>query len=243
MSVFNETTINYYKNDFINTKITHIEFCDFLIRHNAFRKNKVVCDIACGSGSGTYYYAKKNINTKFIGIDYNKDLINWSQDYISTLQVNNLHLEFGDWYNLNKEYKMKFDGIFSIHSLCTLKNINDAIDPLVELNPNWIAFNSLFYEGPLDVLIHIRDHSRPEIKDEDPDSDFNIFSLDKLKQYFSLKGYSDFYFQKFNMPIDLPQPKNGARGTFTVQTEFDERAQFSGPVYLPWYFVIARKNY
>ena len=49
--------------------------------------------------------------------------------------------------------------------------MDKAMDALLNLNPNWIGLNSLFYEGPCDVLIHIRDYTRPEITDEYPDAD------------------------------------------------------------------------
>ena len=240
--MLDQNTSNYYKADFKNTKSTHIQFCEFMESHNLFKANTKVCDMACGSGSGTNYYAQQHQEVEFIGIDYNDKVVNWGNDYLSKLQSNNLKLEHGDWYNLNPEYQNAFDGIFSIHSLCTLKKIEPSMDELVKLNPRWIALNSLFYEGPLDVLIHIRDYTRPEITDDYPDADFNIFSLDRLKDYFSKKGYSEFHFKRFEIPVNLEKPANRGRGTYTVNTEFDKRSQFSGPVFLPWYFVVAKKS-
>ena len=119
--------------------------------------------------------------------------------------------------------------------------MEQALDALFDLNPKWIALNSLFYDGPCDVLIHIRDYTRTEITDDCPDADFNIFSLERMKNYCSENGYLDFKFQKFQIPFDIQRPENKGRGTYTIKTEFDNRAQFSGPVYLPWYFVIAKK--
>ena len=197
--------------------------------------------MACGAGSGTIHYARKNKKTNILGIDYNNEVIDWGKKYLNEIEINNLTIEFGDWYEMNKDYKGKFDGIFSIHSFCTLKKIEDALDALFALNPNWIALNSLFYDGPCDVLIHIRDYTRPEITDDYPDADFNIFSLDRLKDYCFRNGYKEFKFQKFEIPFEISRPNNKGRGTYTVKTEFDDRAQFSGPVYLPWYFVLAKK--
>ena len=54
-------------------------------------------------------------------------------------------------------------------------------------------------------------------------------------------GYSNFIFEKFEIGKKLVRPKNGERGTFTIQSEFSEFTQFSGPVYLPWYFVAATR--
>ena len=49
---------------------------------------------------------------------------------------------------------------------------------MFRLKPNWIAINSLFYDGPLDVLIHIRDHES-NIKDDN--IQILIFSLSNLR--------------------------------------------------------------
>jgi hypothetical protein len=181
------------------------------------------------------------MDTEFIGIDYNEKVIDWGSEYLNKININNLYLEHGDWYNIPNNYKDMFDGIFSIHSFCTLKKIDKALDALLNLNPNWIGLNSLFYEGPCDVLIHIRDYTRPEITDEYPDADFNIFSLYKLQEYFDDHGFKEFHYKKFKIPFDIDRPLNKGRGTYTVKTKFDDHAQFSGPVYLPWYFIIAKK--
>lgn len=241
MKTLSEKHKEYYRNDFQNTKITHIEFCKFLEKHALLKPGTTVCDMACGTGSGTYHYAKMHPEINFVGIDYNTEAIKWGNDYLKKLGINNLVLQNGDWYALDKKYSNLFDGIFSIHSFCTLKHIENSIDALIYLNPRWIALNSLFYEGPLDVLIHIRDHTRPELTDDIPDGDFNIFSLSKLKEHLYNKGYYNIKYEKFHITIDIKKPKDNGRGTYTVKTEFNDRAQFSGPVYLPWYFVFAAK--
>lgn len=217
-----------------------IEFERFLNAEGCFLDHKQVLDVGCGAGAVTTYFANKHPATGFKGIDYNKALIELGGNVKHGL--NNISLETGDWFDLPADLKGRYDGIFNVHALCCFRSFARAVDALIELNPRWIAFNSLFYDGPLDVLIHIRDYTMPDIKDDDPDGEFNIFSLVKIKEYLSSKGYPKFKCSKFIMPEDLSKPKDGRRGTYTVRTEFEERAQFSGPVYLPWYFVLAEKN-
>jgi hypothetical protein len=48
--------------------------------------------------------------------------------------------------------------------------------------------------------------------------------------------------EPFTITVDLPKPKDGQRGTYTVRTEWNKRSQFSGPVYLPWHFVLAVRS-
>lgn len=216
-----------------------VEFEKFLNGAGCILPNKEILDIGCGAGAVTAYFSKKHPETRFKGIDYNKALIELGNQM--DRGMSNLSLEIGDWYNLPKDFRNRYDGVYNVHALCCFKSFADAIDALTELNPRWIAFNSLFYDGPLDVLIHIRDYTMPEIKDDDSDGEFNIFSLPMVKGYLVKKGYAKFKCVKFKMPEELPRPHDGQRGTYTVKTEFDERSQFSGPVYLPWCFVLAEK--
>ena len=44
------------------------------------------------------------------------------------------------------------------------------------------SYKLVFYDGPLDILIHIRDLENNKIKDDNPDADFNIHSLQNTKK-------------------------------------------------------------
>jgi hypothetical protein len=56
------------------------------------------------------------------------------------------------------------------------------------------------------------------------------------------RGYEDFVFQPFNIDIDLPKPAHDGMGTYTEQLENGQRIQISGPVFMSWYFILARKS-
>ena len=233
---YDEALLIEYDNPYSST----IEFEKFLKKHSCFVVGTKCLDIGCGTGGPSLYFAQKNPCVNFIGIDYNAYNIELGKSVIRGKPCSNLKLEAGDWFDLKKEYISYFDGIFNINTFCVFRNIEPAIDALATLRPRWIAFKSLFYEGPLDVLIHIRDHNHPQITDDCPDGDFNIFSLNHLKTYLCSLGFNDFFYERFEIPIDLHKKPDGGRGTYTVFAEFQKRAQFSGPVYLPWYFVLAK---
>lgn len=250
MKDYLEHGIEYAKNDFINPKISSIKFVEFLRKNNLIEDKKGICiDLGSGPGSGTYFIAKNFKNSYFLGIDYNKDYIQWTKLFFnssegSKFNLKNLQIEFGDWNKpdeiINKANGKDIQTLISVHSLCTQKKFENAIDRIIDLNPDKIVFNSLFYEGPLDVRIHINDRNS-NLKYSNPDADFNIFSLPALKEYLNDKGYSKFIFEKFDIGKKLPKPKDGIRGTYTINSEFGKYSQFSGPVYLPWYFVAAQK--
>jgi len=70
-----------------------------------------------------------------------------------------------------------------------MKQLEDSLLPIFDLKPRWTGINSLFYEGPLDVLIHIRHHNNPNFGDGYPDGDFNIFSMEKAREVCGKYGY------------------------------------------------------
>ena len=67
--------------------------------------------------------------------------------------------------------------------MCCFKELKKVLTNFCKIRPKWIAINSLFFDGELDVLIHIRDHQNKKIKDNNPNSDFNIFSYQKQNKY------------------------------------------------------------
>jgi len=223
-----------------NPYFSTIAFEEFLAARGGFLDGKEIFDIGTGIGANLYYFAAKNPGVRFLGGDYNADKIAEAKDVAKARGDNGLAFETVDWFDISDGYRGRFDGIINVHTLCCFKRIEPAIEALCALEPRWIAFNSLFYEGPLDVMIHIRDHDNPAIGDDNPDGDFNIFSLPLVRELFTKHGYK-LHSEPFHPPQALPQPNNGARGTFTAQTEWHERTQFSGPVHLPWHFLFASR--
>ena len=214
---------------------------NFLARNNCWKANTNVLDVGTGMGAALHYFRNANPEVRFVGSDHNEEAVAIAQTLAHERGVSGIKFETADWTNLPDSYLNRFDGIVSIHALCCFKRFEVALDPLIALNPRWIAINSLFYDGPLDVLIHIREHNKPELHDDNPDGDFNIFSLPKIREHTAKHGYKlssePFY------PQDVIPPKQDrSRGTFTMSTELHERTQFSGPVYLPWHFVLLEKD-
>jgi hypothetical protein len=232
---------NYHLRQFLKPYFSTIAFEDFLSKSHIFKNKTQILDMGAGCGANIYYLAQKHPDINFVGADYNQDLVVIGEEILKKYNLPNTKLEHGDWFKLPKQYLNKFDGIVTIHTLCCFKKLDKALSALIKLQPRWIAFNSLFYEGPLDVLIHIREHKLKSYSDDNPDGDFNIFSLPIMKKFFFKHGFKKFKFEKFRIPVELPKPKTLKRGTYTLKTEFDEHAMFSGPVYLPWYFVVASK--
>ena len=184
----------------------------------------------------------------FYGIDYNREIVRWVNEDLWVNNINykldNLKLIYGDWNKpksiIESINNSKIKCILSVHSLCTQKKFSDAIQKLISLDPEFIAINSLFYKGPIDVLIHIREYTS-NLPDDNPDGDFNIHSLTEADKFMESKGFKNIATEFFEINLDLPKPSNGERGTYTIHSSISKYTQFSGPVFLPWHFVLYKR--
>jgi len=220
-----------------------IAFEEFLRRHGVWKPQTEVIDIGTGIGANLFYFRERNPEIEFVGLDYNQQKIEQGRQVVADRGVSGISLEAGDIWKLPSSWTGRFDGITVIHTLCVFRRIEPFIETLTALRPRWIAINSLFYPGPLDVLIHIRDHEHPEIADDNPDGDFNIFSLNRTAEVFGAQGYRLTQTEGFYPRAPLAKPSDGRRGTYTMSTDFSPRTQFSGPVHLPWHFLLAQRKH
>ena len=216
-----------------------IVFHKLLTKLNLLNKNtKSIIDIGKGIGSNLHFFSSKNKDISFLGIDYQASRLRMAEK-----RNTNPKIKF-KLLNILKSVKLlqnKFDGLICIHALCCFKELDVVIKNFCKIKPKWIAINSLFFDGNLDVLIHIRDNQNKRLRDKNPDGDFNIFSLSKVEKIFRKNGYKiiskDPYFPKKK----IKKLESGKNGSYTIKTEIHRRTTFSGPVYLPWHFVVAKK--
>ena len=59
--------------------------------------------------------------------------------------------------NTNKKF-LNSEALICIQTFCVFREPEKIIKFIVSLKPNKVAINSLFYDGPLDVFIHIKDY-------------------------------------------------------------------------------------
>lgn len=226
---------NQLKNIYEDTKF----FLRLLKDRHLLEDCRSVLDLGCGGGARTIQVAKEFPGKKFAGFDYVHSMIDLAKE-LNQFAGADVDFAWGDWMNLGAENKARFDLIFSFHTLCCFKDVEEAIKALIAVSPKKLVLKSLFYDGPMDVLIHQRHHTH-EMKDNDPDGDFNIFSMQKVEKVFREAGWSSVEFVPFEIGIDLPRPDHKGAGSYTRNLDGQRRALFSGPVYLPWHFLIAKR--
>jgi SAM-dependent methyltransferase len=199
-----------------------------------------VLDIGCGGGSKTIHFAQHFPNLAVTGMDYQKPMITLAKKLADQTCVHNISFKTLDWFNIPTEVKNTFDLIFSFHAFCCFKHPEEPLQKIIDLQPKCIIIKSLFFDAPLDVLIHIRDEKHG-VQDSDHDGDFNIFSMQKIKSILIKNGYTKVNFIPFNLDYQVNKPADGGRGSYTRHLDDEQYATFSGPVYLPWHFLVASK--
>ena len=133
--------------------------------------NKNILDIGCGPGGGTAYIAERHLTTSFTGIDINTNLFSFYEGTSA-----NIHFQYGDVFNLDNEFKGKFDGIISLQTLSWLPEAKRPLEQMCKLDSKWLAFSSLFYEGKINYTISLENYERPTSNSEYSQVFYNIYS-------------------------------------------------------------------
>ena len=234
-----EYNIKQIKHIYRSTEV----FVNWLQTHEFIKKKKnlKVLDMACGTGANTMYMANKFDNCDFTGIDINKEFVDYGNNIIKERELCNCRLYKGDWLDLESKWIGAFDGVISFQSLFMFCDYREALLKLAELQPEWIALSSLFYEGDIEYTNKFRDYDRPSDGNDYTDMYYNIHSMPRFKEYMKELGYSKFDFIPFEIDIDIPRKDNLDIGTYTVKTVEGRRIQISAALMMPWYFIIACK--
>ena len=214
-----------------------IDFNKFIIKKKQFKPKTKILDAGCGIGNNTIYFAQKHKSVEFTGGDYSKKNVLLAKKKFKNIK--NLSFTYFDILKKKNNFKNKFYGIISIHTMCCFKDISKPIKLLCELNPQWICFKTLAYDADMDVLIHIRDFDS-KIKDKNPDGDFNIFSEKKIINEFKKNKFKA-EIQNYYPLKKIINSNKKKRGSYSIKTDFHQNTVFSGPVYLPWKFIFAKK--
>ena len=78
-----DTRMEYHKNQFKNVYRSTIVFCDWLEQHKLFKSdtNIKIVDRGAGAGSNIFYMSAKFPKIEFTGIEINKDLVKFGNNF------------------------------------------------------------------------------------------------------------------------------------------------------------------
>lgn len=194
--------------------------------------SKRVFDVGCGAGGPTEFMAKAFGETQFFGLDVSEELLATAKIQCPT--VRNFYRE--DLTNISIKYH-RIDGVVSLQTFSWMPDIETPLDQIcTKINPRWMAFSSLFYEGDISCKIVVDEPQRPR------QSFYNIYSIPRTAVFLKERGYRLAEFEPFHIETDLPKPANmDLMKTYTIPVENGPRLQISGPLMLPWYFLAFEK--
>lgn len=237
-------SLEYHQKQFKEPYRSTVKFCDWLEIQGCItpQARLNILDIGAGAGANIYYMNERFPNAKFWGIDINDQLVNLGNYHMENTQKENCKLEVGNLYDLDTKYKNAMDGIISIQTLSWLPDYKTALEKMMDVQPSWIALTSLFFDGKVNCHIEIEDYTIKIDGQSCRDSFYNVYSLDLVRSLFEEHGYEDFRYVPFEIDIDLSKPNTKGMGTYTEKLDDGRRIQLSGPILMPWYFVLAQKK-
>jgi SAM-dependent methyltransferase len=199
-------------------------FCD-----DKLKSSKLVVDAGCGAGGPTAYLAKTYPHCVFSGFDESENLI------VQARAQETPDLTFHVANFLDLPYLGFVDGVVLLQVLSWIEDYCVPLSQIThKLKPHWIAFSTLCYDGNIDCQITVNEIFRPRW------SFYNIYSLPRMNVWMKETcGYDLVKAEPFVIDIDLEKPANpDLMGTYTLQLQSGGRLQCSGPLHLPWYFVM-----
>lgn len=123
--------------------------------------------------------------------------------------------------------------------MCCFKNPQKFIKSTTHIKPEFIIIKSLFYDGPINTFIHTEDLG--EANKKNIDGDLNIFSKQMIIDFYKKLNYKYINHKPFFMKKNFTKDKKSGRKSYTIK--FNNRLNtFTGPVHLPWGFIIFKKK-
>jgi len=217
-------TLDYHLRQWKEPYRSTVAFAEFIRPFMATTKD--VIDLGCGSGAATNYIAEQFPHAYVTGVEVSQALL--AQRHANT----KAYYSAGDMTNLT-DMPVKGGGVISLQTLSWMPDIETPLDQIcTKIKPKWMAFSSLFYDGEISCKIEVTEHTRPRW------SYYNIYSIPRVEKFMKGRGYEMADAHPFTPHIDLPKPDNpDLMKTYSVRNSHGLRLQFSGPLYLPWWFL------
>lgn len=229
----------YFSAQWDNPYKSTIAFEKWLSEKNCFSDKGEYADLGCGMGSNVFYFSQQQQHCNFTGIDIDEDLVEQGNSELKKRSVDNGLLSVGDWFNLKKEHQQKYRGIFSAQTLMMFKDHETPLNALMDLDPDWLGINSLFFDGDIECSTLIRDYTYTPAKEYY----YSTFSLSRIQSLCEKRGYHYFYYVPFHIDIDLERKADWkGMGTYTARLAQGGNLQISGPLLMNWYFILASKK-
>jgi len=240
--------MDYFINQLKTPYQSSIAFFDFLEELNLINSESSIVDACCGSGANAFYAFNRFSLKKIIGFDYQEEFLSLAKEYQKNLTKYNEVCfiqaniyEIDDFLDDLRKNKITFnDGVIFLQTMSWLTNWRESLKQLSKLNTNWIAISSLFYEGLIEAEITINTY--PDTNSEPISFPYNVYSMPIVEEYLKVLGFKNFYWKKFELKTPLKKPNNiNKMGSYTIEDKNGKLITISGPIMLPWSFLVAKR--
>ena len=216
-------TLDYHLRQWTEPYRSTVHFAKFI--EDRMSSTKWVVDAACGGGAPTAYLAETYPDAAFLGIDISKELI----DIAHSKRLFSENLSFACEDICNPSPRFGVDAVTLQQALSWMPDYQEPLRQLCSrLHPKWLAFSTLVYDGDIDTKIVVTEHKRPR------QAYYNIYGLPGIDRHMGKLGYQRVKAERFKIDVELRRPANPD----FMQTWTSGDIQYSGPLYLPWCFVM-----
>jgi len=227
----------YHLKQWTQTKESTIAFIDFI--SPKVKEGGHFLDLGSGGGAATYQLSQINQDSFWTGIDLDLNLINIANDLAQQKGIQNLFFYQGDLTCFSGQ--SQFDGVVSLQTMSWLNDYRPAFSNVFRnLQPEWFAVTSLFFEGDISAYTNIVEHKTNRLVH------YNTYSIPEVTRFSKQFGYELSRKQCFELPIDLPKPiDQDVMGTYSIKLDISEnpsRLQISGPLLMNWYMLLFQKS-
>jgi len=228
---------NYHESQFTQPKRSTVALCRFM-QETLEETPRSAVDVACGAGANIYYFSQFFPGCKWTGLDFADIFYNRiGRQYLAPDMI----FVQGDLFKLTEIFPEKaFDMSLSIQTLSWLPRYEAALQQLMGVTKKWVFITSLFSDFRVDCITKVHTYDENGAERSDSPYFYNIYSLELFSRFALANGARQIISKDFVIDIDLPLPKNGEMGTYTVGRFDGTRLQFSGPLAMPWKMIALR---
>jgi len=231
--------IHYHESQFGEAKRSTLSLMEFVKKTLIPDLPYSAIDVGCGAGANIYHLSNVLGRTKWIGLDYADNFFPIGKIFLN--DSDKVKFVKGDFYKLGRLFPQKsFDISFSIQTLSWLPNYVEAMKEIFFITKRIIFVTSLFSDFNVDAFIDIYEYEEDLSQTEDSPYNYNVYSLEKFKEFCIENGAADVIAEDFIMDVDLVKPDSNTMGTYTIKKNDGQNMQFSGPLFLPWKMIAIR---
>ena len=203
-----------------------------------------VLDVACGAGAGMAYLSGVFPQANFTGVDIASEIFPIGLELMRQQRLGKLpRMVRGDIYKLGEAVAPRgYDVVLSIQTLSWVPAYEPLLAPLLSMAKpgGLIVISSLFTDALVDAKIELKQFVDESLRESRDQIFYNIYCLDRFKAECRRLGAASVEAFDFEMDRDLPRPSHRQMGTYTEKLADGRRIQLSGPLLMPWKFLVVR---